>query len=387
MQIDESRKLLLSDTMVPDIFILEYLPELSGLAVKIYLFLLLTARTNRNITEQDLARRLGQDADTIRASLLELAAAELIALKERSVELMDVKAAEIERTWRRRTTSLPEENTQSQQRFAKREKLMADIARTFFQGMMSPSWYGEIDAWFDRYGFEPEVIYALFQECARRNKLDSKAYIATVAENWSKRGIVSFNDLNSYFLTHDKVSKMSRKIGRKLRKNMTEYDDEIVARWIEQLGYDFDIIEIALRKMTKMSHPNLAFIDRILQEWFEHQLHDAEAIKGYEQDKAARIMKERRQTASLDNSGKARNQGNFEQREYSKEYLDGFYETIESDTLAASAKTEENDSESGYPQQLDLTELMNRTKDQEDQAERKADRPDGQEIESEAEQR
>jgi DnaD/phage-associated family protein len=387
MQIDESRKLLLSDTMVPDIFILEYLPELSGLAVKIYLFLLLTARTNRNITDQDLARRLGQDADAIRASLLELATAGLIELKERSIELMDVKAAEIERTWRRKTTSLPEETTQSQQRFAKREKLMADIARTFFQGMMSPSWYGEIDAWFDRYGFEPEVIYALFQECAHRNKLDSKAYIATVAENWSKRGIVSFNDLNSYFLAHDKVSKLSRKIGRKLRKNMTEYDDEIVARWIDQLGFDFDIIEIALRKMTKMSHPNLAFIDRILQEWFEHQLHDAEAIKTYEQEKAARIMKERRQMATPDNTGKAKNQGNFEQREYSKEYLDGFYETIDAEAPSETAKAGAGDVENDYPQQLDLAELMKQVQNQEELVKNEAGRPDGHESGRKAGQR
>ncbi|NLO34901.1 MAG: DnaD domain protein [Clostridiaceae bacterium] len=353
MIIDESRKLLLSDTAVPDIFILEYLPGLSGLAVKIYLFLLLTARTSRNLTEQDLTRRLGQEQDEVRAALLELAGAELIVLKERSIEVADVKSAEIERTYRPRTASLPAETDQAQQRFDKREKLMADIARTFFQGLMSPSWYGEIDAWFDRYGFEPEVVYALFQECARRNKLDSKAYIAKVAENWSKRGIVSFNDLNRYFLAHDKISKLSRKVGRKLRKTMTEYDDEIIARWIDVFGYDFEIIDFALRKTTRLNHPNLSFIDRILQEWFEHQLCDLDAVKAYEQEKGARLAKERQ--GSLNSGGKGANQGNFEQRDYSKEYLDGFYEAVGTDEQALSPTGERE------PQQMDLAELMRKS--------------------------
>ncbi|MDD3930609.1 MAG: DnaD domain protein [Clostridiaceae bacterium] len=333
MQIDESRKLLLSDTMVPDLFILEYLPTLSGIAVKIYLFLLLTVRTSRILTEQDLARRLGQEAEAVRTALLELASADLLHYNDEKIELIDIKAAEIERLYRPRTAAPPHETERAQKRFDQREKLMGDIARTFFQGMMSPSWYGEIDSWFDRYGFEPEVIYALFQECARRNKLDSKAYISKVAENWSKRGIISFNDLNQYFLDYDKVSKASRKIGKKLRKNMTEYDEEMVARWIEQLGYDFDIIELALRKTTRLSHPNLSFIDRLLQEWFEHNLHDAEAIQAYETEKAKQITQQRK--SQVGHTVSQQNRGNFEQRDYSSDYLNSFFEpvTLDDDTV------------------------------------------------------
>lgn len=334
MQIDESRKLLLSDTLVPDIFIMEYLPGLSGLAVKIYLYLLLSAHSVRSITEQDLSRRLGQDSDTIHAALVELAAVELVVLRDRSLEIVDIKAAEIDRAYRPKTESSPQEMVKAQEKFGVREKLMTDIAKTFFQGLMSPSWYGEIDSWFDRYHFEPEVIYALFQECARRNKLDSKAYIAKVAENWASRGIVTFNDLNTYFMSYDKVSKASKKVGRKLRRTMTEYDEEMVARWIEQYQYDFDIIDLALRKSTRVTNPNLEFIDRVMREWFEHQLRDAEAIKAYETDKAARMTVERESERKKQGSGtyarpgQARNQGNFAQRDYSEAFLNGFYEDV-----------------------------------------------------------
>jgi DnaD/phage-associated family protein len=345
MQINESRKLLLSDTLVPDIFITEHLPALSGPAVKLYVFMLLVARTNRSINEQDLARRLGTDEESIRTTLLELAARDLVQIRNRGVEIMDIKAAEIQRIYRPKTASTPTEITESQQKFDIREKLLADIAKTFFQGLMSPSWYGEIDTWFDRYKFEPEVIYALFQECARRNKLDSKAYISKVAENWAARGIITFADLNAYFLSYERISKTAKKVGRKLRRQMTEYDEEIVARWVDQFNYDFDIIDLALRKTTRLSNPNLEVVDRILTEWFSHQLRDVAAVKAYEANKAARFGKI---GASAKGDAKAGNIGNFQQRNYTEDFLNEFYE----DVTTGHAPPVEN-----HPQQLELGDL------------------------------
>ncbi len=345
MQINESRKLLLSDTLVPDIFITEHLPALSGPAVKLYVFMLLVARTNRSINEQDLARRLGTDEESIRATLLELAARDLVQIRNLGVEIMDIKAAEIQRIYRPKTASTPTEITESQQKFDIREKLLADIAKTFFQGLMAPSWYGEIDTWFDRYKFEPEVIYALFQECARRNKLDSKAYISKVAENWAARGIITFADLNAYFLSYERISKTAKKVGRKLRRQMTEYDEEIVARWVDQFNYDFDIIDLALRKTTRLSNPNLEVVDRILTEWFSHQLRDVAAVKAYEANKAARFGKI---GASAKGDAKAGNIGNFQQRNYTEDFLNEFYE----DVTTGHAPPVEN-----HPQQLELGDL------------------------------
>ncbi len=142
---------------------------------------------------------------------------------------------------------------------------------------------------FDRYKFEPEVIYALFQECARRNKLDSKAGISKVAENWAARGIITFADLNAYFLSYERISKTA--VAAASCAQMTEYDEEIVARWVDQFNYDFDIIDLALRKTTRLSNPNPEVVDRILTEWFSHQLRDVAAVKAYEANKAARFGK------------------------------------------------------------------------------------------------
>ncbi len=340
MQIEESQRLLLSDTLVPDLFIMEHLPALSGLAVKVYIYALFCTRSRHALTEGDLARRMGEESDTVKAALAELAAAGLIELRDRGFTFIDIKWAEIEKTYRPRTAATPAEAVAAQKALPLREKLMSDIAKTFFQGLMSPSWYSEIDSWFDRFRFEPEVVYALFQECARRNKLNSKAYIAKVAESWSGRGIVTYADLNRYFLSYEEITRMGRKIGRKLRRTMTEFDLEKVERWIEKFGYGDDVIEIALRKTARLANPSLDYADRLLEEWFSHQLRDADAVNAYEEAKAARVAAERQaeRTAGRDGFDRTRrNIGNFEQREYSDEFLASLYEPVPAPAAAAPA--------------------------------------------------
>ena len=327
MQINESRKLLLSDTPVPDIFIAEYLPSLSGLAVKIYIYLLLAAKSEKTITEQDLAGRMAVDEEEIRTALLELGACQLIIKNDDKITIQDIKAAEIEKIYRPRTSIEPTEAVEMNHKYTLREKLMADISKTFFQGLMSPSWYGEIDTWFERYEFDPEVIYALFQECARRGKLNSKIYISRVAENWSARGVKTYQHLNQYFLDYDKIKKVSRNISKKMRKTMTEYDEEMISRWVETMGYDFDIIELALRKTVKIANPNLAYIDKILEEWFSHQLKTSKDVQAYEDSKQKRYSQQKK-SVQADGSRQKGNIGNFVQRDYSDDYLSEFYEDI-----------------------------------------------------------
>lgn len=282
MQIEESRKLLFSDTLVPDIFVMEYMPSLDGLAVKLYLYGLFAARTRRTLSEGEVARRLGVDPEPLKEALAALVAAGLVRPRERGFEILDIKEIEVEKFYRPKSASTPEEAHEAARIHPQREKLLSDISKTFFQGLMSPSWYGEIDSWYDRYHFEPEVVYALFQECARRSKLDSRFYIARVAENWSQRGIRTFADLNAYFASREKVASVSRKIGRKLRRTMTEYDDQDVTRWVEGLGYEFEVIDLALRRASRSARGSLQVVGRILEEWHAAGLKTPDEVEAYE---------------------------------------------------------------------------------------------------------
>jgi len=195
---------------------------------------------------------------------------------------------------------------------------------------MSSSWYGEIDNWFEQYRFDTQVVYALFNECKRRSKLDSKAYVSKVALNWSNQGIVTYDDLNRYFLSYDKVTRISKKIGQKLKKNITEYDEEIITKWVSKMGYDFEIIEIVLKKISKLANPNLEYANKLLEEWFSMGLRSVDTIKSYEEEKREKYFqgKNNKGKTMLDNNAKAANVGNFEQREYSEDYFEQMIENV-----------------------------------------------------------
>lgn len=328
MHIEESRKLLVSDTLVPDIFITEYLPVLGGLAIKLYIYGLLVSRSKKSVTENELSTRMGTNNEAVKVALTELAAHELITFTEKGFNFNDIKTQEIEKIYRLKTSQAPTELLSSSL-MSEREKMMADINKTFFSGVMSPSWYCEIDNWFDRYHFDPQVVYALFNECKRRKKLDSKAYIAKVAQNWSNHKIVSYQDLNAYFLSYDKINKMYKKIGQKLRKNITEYDEELITKWVEVMGFEFETIEIALRKTSKLASPNLDFTNKILEEWFSHQLNTVLEVQQYEEQKSAKYFAQKGNSDSFKpRDKKPGNVANFEQREYSAEYLEQMIEDV-----------------------------------------------------------
>ena len=45
------------------------------------------------------------------------------------------------------------------------------INNMFFQGIMSPSWYSDIDLWFKKFEFDEEVMIALFRYCFDKSAL------------------------------------------------------------------------------------------------------------------------------------------------------------------------------------------------------------------------
>ena len=86
-----------------------------------------------------------------------------------------------------------------------RAKAIENINNEFFQGIMSPSWYSDIDLWFKKYNFDEEVMIALFRYCFNRSALH-RNYIQTVADGWHKNNIQNFNDLDRYYEKQEKLN-------------------------------------------------------------------------------------------------------------------------------------------------------------------------------------
>lgn len=326
MIFEACKSILYSDTLVPDIFITEYMPSMNSDYVKVYLYCLFLSKHNKQATAEDLSKKLEIDLNQVKNALIYLENVGVITRKNNSIQMVDLKEKEINKIYRPKTTSSPEDVSLSIQRNSKRSKIISAINNTFFQGVMSPSWYTDIDAWFDRYGFEEDVMYALFQHCYDRKGL-TKQYIEKVAESWHSKNIKNSFDLDNYFIEYQKLRDIKYKIMKKLnrRTSLTEYEEDYIETWVMDYNYDFSIIDLALRKTTSIPNPNFEYINKIITTWHENGLKTKEEIIAFEK---LRRQKTAKNKSSSSESTPVPQRGNFEQRKYDESDFEKLYKDV-----------------------------------------------------------
>ncbi|HZJ68579.1 MAG TPA: DnaD domain protein [Candidatus Eisenbacteria bacterium] len=294
MKVCFNSALHLSDTLVPDVFISDYMNKLSNNAIRSYLIVLLTYQHgNRNLSAAEIAQRLGISKNDAEKALSELQDQQLIIIQSGQLEIIDLKIREVKRNYAKKKT----DDKSSQADVSEREAIIGQINDTFFQGVMSLGYYTKIDEWFSRYQFEPEVVYAIFSEAASRNKLDGPGYVSGIADNWAANGVKSYGQLNQYYKDYENNRIIINKIREKLniRNRFSVYQEEIVAKWLNQYHYDFTIIELALAETINLNSPNLKYVDSILTNWHKKGLTTVEEIKQEKESFRKRNLAKRNQ--------------------------------------------------------------------------------------------
>ncbi len=327
MRSDDRKKLLLSDTAVPDLFISDFMPGLSGVSVQIYLYLLMASGKGYTIGEKDIASRLSAALQDVKSALTELSLAGLIDRDEKGkLRISDLKAAEVERYIQRAKREEGTENEPISPLNEAREKLAGSIESTFFHGSMAYPWYREIDTLLFEFGFDPDVIYALFQQLYKNNQLNSVSKVKYTAVQWHGKGISTAKDLDEYLKREEEVAVTLRKLGKRLRKNMTGFDEDTVRVWIEKLAYPYDVMEYAIRKVCEFSTvPSMKRANDLLMTWYAAGVKTLADAKAFDEDQArlnsARYRNERAAGAQA-GAGSARQ--NFAGVSYSEEELQRF---------------------------------------------------------------
>ncbi len=326
MYFEANKSILYSDTLVPDIFITEYLPSMSGDCVKVYIYCLFLGKHNIKASTEELAKKLDLSIDRVKDALTYLENVGVIKRNNSGMVMVDLKEKEINKLYRLKLTSTPEEAILSSERNKKRSQIISAINNTFFQGVMSPSWYTDIDAWFDKYQFEEDVMYALFQHCYDYKGL-SKSYITKVADNWHSKNIRNSIELDRYFMEYQKFKDIKVNIAKKLKlsRNLTEYEEEYIEKWVMDYGFDFNIIEQALKKTTSKTNPNFKYLHSLLADWHEKGLKSVEEIIEYE-----KARKESAKAKSQPASARSLvpQKENYEQRDYGDDYYESFYKNV-----------------------------------------------------------
>lgn len=268
MKIEQKdNSLLFSSTDIPDIFFSEYLPLASGEAVKVYLYINFLAKHGKDVNINELSKILSLSYDQVNQSIKFLEEQGLLIKNPNGYKLTNIQEIELAKLYSPKVTSSIED-IQKSEKSQYRARAIESINTQFFQGLMSPSWYTDIDLWFNKYGFDEQVMIALFSHCADKKALH-RNYIQAVADAWSKNKIKTFDDLDEYFSKLEGLNIFKKEIASKLRitRPLTTFEEEYISKWTNEFGYGMDIIEIALKRSTLKANAGFEYYDKLLSDW------------------------------------------------------------------------------------------------------------------------
>ena len=319
MKFVHKSSLELGEIVLPDLFILNYMPQLEAVDIKIYLYIVFLSKKGLEIEKTDLAKKIGITEQELSFGLERLQSEELLTRTTHGYTIVDIRENEINKT---HIPKLEPRRTKVQtEKDRKRIAAASAINESFFQGVMSLGWYTDISAMFENYSFSEEVMIALFHYCQERKALNKK-YVHAVAESWYNGGVKTFEQLEDFLENYDKIQKIKQKISKCLRlnRNLTKYEEQYIDTWIKEFKYDFDIIEEALKRTVNKSSPTISYVNGILVNWHK---------KGYKT--VSDIQKENTSKLSDNTNNYKKNTVKTKyqevaQREYSN--LESFYDNM-----------------------------------------------------------
>ena len=321
MKFIKKNKMELSDTLVSDLFILNYMISLEAVDIKLYLYMVFLAKSQTEMDQATLAKKIGVTENELSFSLDRLQTEELIVKTSQGFNIVDLKEVEVNKSYIPKME--PKINRVQTELERKRIAAAEAINESFFQGIMSLGWYTDIGTLFKNYSFSEEVMIALFHYCQERKALNKK-YVYAVAENWYHGGVKTFEQLEEFLESYDEIQKVKQKIVKALRlnRNITKYEEQYINSWIKDFGYDFSMIEEALKRTVTVANPTISYINGILNNWHKKGFKNVNDLKNDEKE----MEHKKGNVTNVKKENQATKFKNYEQRKYND--LESFYDNF-----------------------------------------------------------
>ena len=311
MKLEQNDKsIMFATTQIPDIFFAEYLSNMTGDYLKIYLYLMFLSKHDGEININDLSKKLALPINVINEGMKYLESEGFILRKQSGFIVIDLQEKTLNNLYTLKIQT-SEEKIKANSENKEKIRLIEYLNNKYFQGIMGPTWYTDIDTWFDKYGFDEQVMINLFDYCYSKSALH-KNYVQAVAEAWGLNKIKNLDDLERYEMAQEKLRKTKKEIAKKLgrRNGLTQYEEAYIETWVNEYKYDLSIIEIALKRTTLRSNASFEYINNIIKDWNDRNLRTPIQVNEFLEQR----KKQNKDTKELQKQVKKES---FEQRTYS----------------------------------------------------------------------
>ena len=307
----ETHELLLSDTSVPDLFIVQYMQDLSKDATALYLWLLMNG--NKAFTEKD-AKRFGLIPEPdIGKALGELVSSSLILRKEDGSFLFeDLKKREVDSYIKAAREGDLSDGTALSADEKARNVLAGSINKTFYQGNMPYLFYRLVDKCLYEYKFDSPVVYSLFEEGRDKRIHLSVTGMYSLAQAWYDKGYNDPERLSSYLSRKNDVEGMISLMGKLTRRRMNGIDIERIEHWVNDYGSTKELVEYAFKVNEYRGNITMKHVDDKLKEWYAADISDIDKAMVYENERKTENQTKIRKKLAKDNVWKTGSEAGIE---------------------------------------------------------------------------
>ena len=354
-------------TLIPDSFILDYMPKANGSYVKVYLCLCLALSKNRSLSISELAESCNETENDIKralqywekegllslhitpdrtltgidfiipvtASLKEDTTRNLDSLKEGHFEYTDspqetyafhTKASQETESACAKEIPTPEKKEYSILQIKEREKdtsfsQLVYMIETYFGRPFTQTDYHTLIYILDDLEFSIDLLEYLVEYCVSKNKT-SMRYIEAVAIAWHKDGIKTIKAAKLKSSSYNELyALVSKSLG--LGRNITSVEAEYIDNWQNKLGFEAAMIKEACNRAILHSPTSgtVTYVNGILESWNKARVHNlSELAKLDEEYKKTQVLKRNK-----GNTGATQKALNYSQRNYNSGDLDDLF--------------------------------------------------------------
>lgn len=300
---EDYSRLMINDSLVPDIFLVRYAQELSKNALLVYLWINMTGKKT-GFDEADVKKLKIIHEDDISATFAELMAAGLINRKDKIYFFDDIKAREVEEFIQAVNARGADGENLGLTSDEKERQILADsISSTFYQGELPYIFYRLIDKCLYEYKFDGRVCYKLFEEGYDQSIHRSLQLMEKMARDWYDKGYTDIKSLEKQLEINKRTKKLIKLCGSLMRKRLNALDIERVTGWVENLDATEELVNLAFRQNEFRSNLTLKNVGDTLTKWHDLGIKNAEeAAKFSEEEHKENKRKATRRKPSVGSS-------------------------------------------------------------------------------------
>lgn len=280
------KEFYLLTTEIETIFLNEYMPAAPGEYVKVYLYGLMYAQQQEEMSHEGLAKELrltAEDVDKAWSYWADMRVVKKIPNKETGILAYDIEFVNLrELMYGNLSKKQDQESSPQEAEPFMRNGELKEMISTIEQisgKILSVKETQEIYSWINDFKASSEIICYAYTYCYQKGKTNFK-YISKVIQQWTSQGFQTEEDVRTFLDGLDQRYAVQKRILQALGMNRgaTEAEKQLIDTWFDKMHFNLERVLEACGKTVSIANPNLRYVNKVLENWYQEASADGRDV-------------------------------------------------------------------------------------------------------------